>query len=98
MEAHERRELMFVQLVSMFQMAALQQLGKLKNPLTDAVERNLTAAQGTIDLLEMLQAKTRGNLSAEEDRFLQTVLRDLRLNYVDEASKPEPPPAEPAPS
>jgi hypothetical protein len=98
MEAHERRELMFVQLVSMFQMAALQQLGKLKNPLTDVVERNLPAAQGTIDLLEMLQEKTRGNLSPEEDRFLQTVLRDLRLNYVDEAAKPDPPPAEPAPS
>ena len=98
MENPERQELLFVQLVSMFQMAALHQLGKLKNPLTGTIERDLPAAQSTIDLLDMLHAKTRGNLSPEEDRFLQGVLRDLRLNYVDEAAKPEPPAAEQAPS
>jgi hypothetical protein len=82
----------------MFQMAALHQLGKLKNPLTDRIERDLPAAQSTIDMMDMLHEKTRGNLSAEEDRFLKGVLRDLRLNYVDEAAKPEPPAPEQAPS
>jgi hypothetical protein len=98
MSTLERQEMLFVQLVSMFQMAALHQLGKMKNPLTDRIERDLPAAQSTIDMLAMLQEKTRGNLSAEEDRFLSGVLRDLRLNYVDEAAKPEPPAPEQAAS
>jgi hypothetical protein len=81
----------FIQLVLMFQMNAMQAMGKLKNPLTDRIERNLEAAQISIDLLDMLHEKTRGNLSPEEDRLLVQVLQDLRLNFVHEASKKEEP-------
>ncbi|MFN0157956.1 MAG: DUF1844 domain-containing protein [Bacteroidota bacterium] len=90
MDEKQKHEMMFVQLVYMFHAAAMHQLGKLKNPLTDKIERDLGAAQGTIDMIDMLKTKTKGNLSAEEDRMLSSLLMELRLNYVDEASKPEP--------
>ena len=89
MEGKQKQEIMFTQLVLMFHTAAMQQLGKLKNPLTDTLERNLDAAQNSIDLLDMLREKTKGNLSPEESRLLVQVIQELKLNYVDEAGKPE---------
>jgi len=88
METEDKNQLMFIQLVSMFQAAAMQQMGKLKNPMTDKVERDLEQAQLSIDLIDMIKSKTKGNLSAEEDRFIATVLQELKLNYVDETSRP----------
>lgn len=90
MDDREKQHILFMQLVYMFHAAAMHQLGKVKNPITDKVERDLVAAQGTIDLMEMLQAKTRGNLAPEEDKLLTGLLMELRLNYVDESAKPEP--------
>jgi hypothetical protein len=95
METHEQHHILFMQLVYMLHAAAMHQLGKVKNPLTDKVERDLAAAQSTIDMLDMLHERTRGNLSAEEAKFLSSVLMEVRLNYVDEKGKPEAPP-EPA--
>ena len=89
MTQHDREQQLFVSLVTMFHLAAMQQMGKIKNPITDAIERNLEACRDSIDLLEMLKSKTRGNLSAEEARLLEQVLQELRLNYVDESSKPQ---------
>jgi uncharacterized protein YeeX (DUF496 family) len=94
MNAQEKNEIMFTQVVLMFHTAAMQQLGKLKSPLSDKIERNLEAAQNSIDLLDMLKEKTRGNLSDEETRLLTQVIRELKLNYVDEANKPAPEPVE----
>jgi hypothetical protein len=91
MDEKQKNEIMFTQLVLMFHTAAMQQLGKLKNPLAGTLERNLEAAQTSIDLLEMLKEKTQGHLSANESRLLLQVLQELKLNYVDEAAKPEPP-------
>jgi hypothetical protein len=83
-------EALLVQLILMLQTAALQQMGKLKNPLTDKVEQDLQQAQLSIDMLEMLHSKMKGNLTEEEERLLSSVLRDLKLNYVDEISKKQP--------
>lgn len=85
----EKYTALFAQLVIMFQGACMQHLGKIKNPMTDAVERDLEQAQAMIDLLEMLQTKTKGNLTTEEDSFLRNIVRELKLNYVDESSKPD---------
>jgi hypothetical protein len=82
---------MFTQLVLMLHAGAMQHLGKIKNPLSDAVERDLQAAQAMIDLLEMLRVKTKGNLRVEEQKMLDQLLQELRLNYIDEVGK------EPAP-
>ena len=67
--------------------AAMQQLGKVPNPGTSAVEQNLAQAQMTIDLLIMVKQKTKGNLTAKEEQFLANTLTDLQLNYADEVSK-----------
>ena len=94
MENAEKNQMMFVQLVAMFQAAALQQMGKIKNPVTDQIEKNMEQAQLSIDLIDMLKEKTKGNRSPEEERFISGILQDLKLNYVDELAKepsaPEP--------
>jgi len=92
MDDKDKQHILFMQLVYMFHAAAMHQLGKVKNPITDKIERDLAAAQGTIDLLEMLQTKTRGTLLPEEEKFLTGILMELRLNYVDESAKPGPGP------
>ena len=92
MGAEQKHQALFAQLVIMFHAATMQHLGKVKNPLTDRIERDLTAAQGSIDVLDMLQEKTKGNLNEEENRLLTQVLKELKLNYVDEVNKPVPEP------
>ena len=87
MTREEQQTALFGSLVVMFQSAALQHLGKLKNPATDKIERDLPQAQMMIDMLDMLEAKTKGNLSKEEGSFLAQILRDLKLNYVDEQAR-----------
>jgi hypothetical protein len=89
MDIREQHHILFMQLIYMLHAAAMHQLGKVKNPLTDKVERDLAAAQSTIDMLEMLQDRTKGNLLPEEEKFLASVLMELRLNYVDEKGKPD---------
>lgn len=83
----QMNEFLFTQVVLMFQGAAWQHLGKVMNPATNKVERDLAQAKNTIDILGMLQAKTKGNLSDNEQNFLEHALYELRMNYVDEANK-----------
>jgi Domain of unknown function (DUF1844) len=47
-----------------------------------STEKNLPLAHQTIDTLELLQAKTRGNLTDEESKLLESVLYELRMSYV----------------
>ena len=99
MQENEKEKVLLIQLVLMFQTAALQHMGKLKNPLTDAIERDLPQARISIDMLEMLHAKMKGNLAEDEERIFSNVLQELRLNYVDEARKePEQPPPSQSPA
>jgi hypothetical protein len=58
-------------------------LGDAPNPLSGKIERNLTMARQTIDLLGLLEQKTQGNLTGEEERVLEQVLYELRLRYVE---------------
>jgi hypothetical protein len=78
------------QLIASFQASAMVQLGKVLHPLTGAIERDLEQAQGTIDLLAMLERKCKGNLTGDEQRFLEHVLFELRMNYLDESERPAP--------
>lgn len=96
MNQQEKETALFANLVMMFHSATMQHLGKIKNPITDAIERDLDQAQLTIDLLDMLSAKTKGNLSEDENKFLTNVVRELKLNYVDEQAKAAQEPKEPA--
>jgi len=61
---------------------ALIHLGVIGNPLSGKTELNLPQAKYTIDILGMLEEKTRGNLLDEERRELDQLLYDLRLRYV----------------
>ena len=87
MNNNEKQQMFFVQLISSLHGAALMQMGKIKNPATDKLERNLEQAELTIEMLDMLKEKTKGNLSSEEEKFFTTVISELKLNYVDEKSK-----------
>jgi len=82
-----REAALFLQLVLGLQQAAMVALGKLMNPVTNRIERNLEAARSTIDTLGALEARTRGNLESDEQRVLTQVLTDLRMNYLDEVKK-----------
>jgi hypothetical protein len=64
-------------------------LGKLADPASGELRRNLNAARGTIDLIDTLAVKTKGNLTPDEDKMIQQMLTELRLNYVEESNKPE---------
>ena len=83
----ENQEQLFTQLLSIFYSSAMVALGKLKNPSTDKIERDLPQAQNSIEMLEMLRTLTNGNLSAQQSRMLESILTDLRLNFVDEKKK-----------
>ncbi len=74
---------LFMHLVSMLAMSAMQQLGQLVNPASGKAERHLDAAQVTIDLLDMLAAKTRGNLGTAESKMLQDTLMSLKMTFVE---------------
>ena len=93
MNHKETNEVLFSSLVVMLHTATMQQLGKIQHPVTGKIERQLSAAQDTIALLDMLQAKTAGNLTPEENQLLTQVIAELKLNYVDEMNKPEQPAA-----
>lgn len=73
---------LFLGLIHSFQAAAMQQMGKIVNPFSQQIERDLPQARLSIDMLLMLQERTSGNLTPEESRFVAHVLRELQLNYV----------------
>lgn len=79
---------LFVQLVYIFNTSAMQGMGLLKNPVSDKIEKDMIAAKQSIDMLETIKLKTKGNLSPEHSRLLDSALTDLRLNYVDKMKEP----------
>ena len=81
------KELLFIQLVMQNHQLALMSLGKLENPVTNKVEKNLEFAKMAIDTIDMLKDKTRGNLSEYEEQYINETLRALKLDYVSEIGK-----------
>jgi len=63
--------------------SALVHLGEMAHPEAAQEEENLSLARQTIDILAMLEQKTRGNLTGEESRFLLDLLSELRLRFVE---------------
>jgi hypothetical protein len=83
----QKHSQLFLYLLSSFEMSALVQMGKIKNPATDKMERDLAQAQLSIDIIDMMKEKTKGNLTEDEEKFLENMIAQLKLNYVDEAEK-----------
>jgi hypothetical protein len=72
--------------------SALVNLGEMPNPETGKPELDLALARQSIEILAMLQDKTKGNLSEAEDKLLGSLLYDLRIKYVDaQKQQPKPP-------
>jgi hypothetical protein len=86
-ERMSKEQILFSNIVIMFQTAAMQHMGKLKNPISDKIERDIEQAKISIDILEMIQKKTEGNLDEYEQKLLKSVLQELRLNYVYERDR-----------
>lgn len=81
------KEELFKHVVYIFASSCWQSLGKVPNPMTGKEEKNLDMAKQAIDILEVLESRTKGNLTSQEETFLQQSLTDMRLNYIEEASK-----------
>ncbi len=86
-QQNEKFDPLFINLVSSLQAGAMLQMGKMANPQTGKVERDLNAAKFSIDLLGMIEAKTKGNLTEDEAKLVSRALYELRLNFVDEQKK-----------
>jgi hypothetical protein len=75
-------EVTFNSLIFSLSSSALINLGEIADPHTGQKQKDLPLAKHTIDTIAMLQDKTKGNLNPEEQRFLDTILADLRWRYV----------------
>ena len=63
--------------------SALMHLGEAPHPDTNAVEKSIPLARQTIDLISLLEEKTKGNLSGDEERLIHQILFDLRMRFVE---------------
>jgi hypothetical protein len=72
----------FSTLVLSLASSAVMALGLEKNPHTDKFEKDLELARFNIDMLKLLQGKTKNNLDADEKQFLEQITSDLQLRYV----------------
>ena len=87
----------FAELVNMIALQALVGLGAMAGAAGERIPPNLEIARHFIDIMKMLEGKTRGNLSAEEKRLLEAALYELRMRYVEVAGAASPPgPAAPS--
>lgn len=86
-DSEEQINPLFLQLVLSLQSAAWYQMGKTVSPISGKIERDLDQAKASIDLLAMLQEKTKGNLREQEQQILDNTVYTLQMNYVDEMEK-----------
>lgn len=77
---HEPTFTIFLSSIAMQVMIAL---GKLENPLTGKTEINPEQARFLIDTLSLIKEKTKGNLTSEEEKFLNESLYNLRMTYIE---------------
>src|SRR5215467_14080347 len=78
----------FIEFVMMHAQNAALFLGQIPNPKTGEAEINLDLARMFIDQLEMIQEKTRSNLTNEEAMVLRNALSNLQMAYVETAGEP----------
>jgi hypothetical protein len=77
----------FASLLILLGNQAIMHLGGVPNPITQQRETDLPAAKHMIDLLGALEAKTKGNLTGDEEQLLHQLLLELRLQYVRATSR-----------
>jgi hypothetical protein len=84
LESQFTEEQLFDNLISSLVHSVWIALGKIKNPMSDKIERNLFAASMNIDMLDMLYKRMDSNLSEKEDLYLSHILSELKMNYIEE--------------
>lgn len=87
----EMQSAIFAQLILQQSNLAMMLLGKVPNPHTGQTERDLEAARFFIDQLEMLESKTKGNLTRPEETLLKQTLMTVRLAFVEAVQTPPAP-------
>jgi hypothetical protein len=80
-------EASFVTLAMSIASSAVMSMGLAPDPQTNKTKVNLDVARFNIDLLDMLEQKTKGNLVKEESDFMKQVLADLKLKFVEVSRK-----------
>ncbi len=75
-------EKLFMYLVNTFQSSAQIAMGEMKNPVTGKTEFNLKQTRYYIDLLKMIQRKTKKNLSEYEEQMLINIISELRMSFL----------------
>jgi uncharacterized protein DUF1844 len=83
----------FLSLIMSLASNAAASLGMMPHPVSGETGVDLSTAKHWIDVLGMLEAKTRGNLDPQEAQVLEGLLADLRMQYVSLTGAPTPPPA-----
>ncbi len=83
----------FLSLIMSLASNAASSLGMMPHPVTGESGVDLKTAKHWIDVLGMLEQKTRGNLDEQEAQVIESLLADLRMQYVSFSSSPTPPPA-----
>jgi hypothetical protein len=76
----------FIGLINLIAMQAMAALGLLAGPGGERIPPNLGAAKHFVDMLQMLEDKTKGNLSAEEQKLLDQVLYEMRMRFIQMSS------------
>lgn len=80
-------EVNFSSLIFSLSSSALLHLGEIDDPQTGEKREDLPMAKHSIDIISMLKEKTKGNLDDEEQKFIDSILTDLRLRYVKSVNK-----------
>ena len=82
---HEGEQIDFASFILSLATTALAHLGEIPDPATGEKTENLVAAKQMIDILSILETKTKGNLEADEERLLESLLYELRMKYLSSA-------------
>ncbi len=77
-------EINFATFIISLNASALVHLGVIDDPASGKKVKNLAMGKQTIDILSMMEEKTKGNLTTEEENMLKNILYDLRIIYVKE--------------
>jgi len=89
LESKLTEQQLFDQLISSLVHSTWISLGKIKNPMTDKIEKDIQGASMNIDMIDMLYKRMDGNLSDNEDKYLSQILSELKTNYINEKSQTE---------
>ena len=79
----DKDENLFSYVVDTFRSSANISLGKIKNPVTKKIDVNLVQAEYYLDVLSMLQKKTKNNLTEYEEQMLINIVSELKMNFIE---------------